>query len=89
MSMSKTKRRGGRRVGFYDMEEEPEKRAEFIIQCQAMNENCEMTVKINDYEKYTKKKIYEGKRTHLKVTISLDSLGLNNTVTVINKTEDM
>jgi len=43
-------------------------------------------VKVNEYVKFSRKTVYEGKKTELVVSIGLDHLHLNNTVTISDKT---
>ena len=51
-----------------------------------MTENHAVKVMINDHLKYEDKIIIKDKQTLLEVSIALDRLGLNNTLTLIDQT---
>jgi len=52
-----------------------------------MGMDHEIMVKINDFVKFSRKTIRVGQRFPLKVTIGLDNLDLDNTLTILDKTE--
>mmetsp|Transcript_11932 Transcript_11932/g.15238 ORF Transcript_11932/g.15238 Transcript_11932/m.15238 type:complete len:112 (-) Transcript_11932:153-488(-) len=77
----------GKTVAFADHDPEAEKRVFFNIHCQAMLEDAEVCVKINDTDKYRSKVVRKGRKVVLQVNSTLDALSLNNSLTIINRTE--
>lgn len=75
-----------KRVAFADQDPEAEKLVVFNIHCQAMGEDHDVTIKINDTVKFSNKTIREGSKTILPVSMSLDALSLNNSLSIIDRT---
>ena len=67
-------------------EEIYEKRVVFQIKCQAMDENHAVKVMVNQYVKFDDYIVIQDKLTTIEVSIALDKLKLNNSLTIIDKT---
>ena len=66
-----------------------EKRVVFTIKCQAMDENHAVKVTINNYVKFDDYIVKQDVLTTIEVSIALDKLGLNNSLTIIDKTTSL
>ena len=57
--------------------------------CEALEENHAVKIYINKYLKYDHKVINKNEYTVLEVSIALDHLDLNNTLTLIDQTQSL